>query len=152
MLYELTCLINPDLNENEIGEFSDKLSKLLSESGKIIETASPKKIKLQYKIKKFANGFLLSFIFDAEPANLEDIKTQLDKDTEIIRFLLLKTRIEKEPKAPVIKKETTTPEAIDHKEKNENTEQPKEKTDKKEDKVAMETIETELNKILNESE
>jgi len=154
MLYELTCLINPDLNENELGEFSDKLSKSLSESGKIIKTESSRKIKLQYKIKKHTNAFLLSFTFETEPENLEDIKTQLDKDANIVRFLLIKIKIEKELKArEIVKKETTVSEKTEDKKQDASEEkpQPKEKDKKVEAKVSMEKIETELNKILDES-
>jgi len=155
MLYELTCLTNPDLNENEIDEFSDKLSKLLSESGKIIKTEKARKIKLQYKIKKYTNAFLLSFVFETEPENLDNIKIQLDKDSNIVRFLLIKIKIEKAPVIrEIVKKETTTSKEIENKGQAVSTEkpQPKEKADKAESKVSMEKIETELNKILDESE
>ena len=156
MLYELTCLINPDLNENELGEFSDKLSKSLSESGKIIKTESSRRVKLQYKIKQYTNAFLLSFVFETEPEKLENLKVQLDKDASIVRFLLIKIKIEKDPTPrDMIKKEAVTSKETETKEQDKGAEkekpQPKEKITKTEDKVSMEKIETELNKILDES-
>ena len=161
MLYELTCLTNPDFNENELGEFSDKLSGLLSKSGKIVKTSRTGRVKLQYKIKQNTNAFLVSFIFELEPKDLDNINTELDKDTNIIRFLIIKTKIEKESEPRLARKETTEkPEVKDKEAKVTKTEDKKEKAEekpevkekpKKEAKVSMDKIETELNKILDES-
>ncbi|NQU82873.1 MAG: 30S ribosomal protein S6 [Parcubacteria group bacterium] len=156
MLYELTCLISPDLNENEVAEFAEKLLKLLSESGKIIKTENPKKIRLSYKIEKQTNAFMLSFIFEADPDKLASLKVNLDKDKSVIRFLLIKTKIEEERKIPD-KREQKTPESAKP-EKIKTTRQAKDdkkeiKIDKKskkvEDKATMEKIEEDLDKILD---
>jgi len=161
MLYELSCLINPDLSEEQAGEFIEKLEGIVSDGGKVVKKDPARKIGLAYPIKKQTNAFLLSIMFESSPEKMGELKDKLDKDSEIIRFLLIKTKIEEDrpPRIPQsatgeaskdskpIKTPTETP-VIDKTE-----EKPAEKSKKESStKVEMEKIETELNKILDESQ
>ena len=170
MLYELSCLINPDLSQEQAEEFIQKLEKIVSDGGKVVKKDPAKKIGLAYAIKKQTNAFLLSIMFESSPGKMEELKKKLDKDAEIIRFLLIKTKIEKE-RPPRIAAKTASKDAKPAKtkepakildkttvrgkiEKGEEKEEKSAEKSKKEGatKVEMEKIETELNKILDESQ
>lgn len=168
MLYELSCLINPDFSQEQAGDFIQKLEGMLADGGKVIKKDSAKKIGLAYPINKQTSAFLLSIMFELSPEKMEELKNKLDKDSEIIRFLLIKTKIEKD-RPPRIPQNAISEAGKDVKSIKENKEtkssddtpvvskaagekpaasKPKASTKK----VEMEKIETELNKILNESQ
>lgn len=175
MLYELSCLINPDFSQEQAEEFVQKLEGLVSIGGKVVKKDLAKKIGLAYAIKKQTSAFLLSIIFESTSEKIEELQKKLDGDSEIIRFLLIKTKIEKDrpPRiAPKITGEDASSASLmaDKSVKTKDSakilgETPAEtKTDKGEEKLAkkiekesttkveMEKIETELNKILDESQ
>jgi len=168
MLYELSCLVNSDLNEEQAGEFIKKLESILAVGGKIVKKDPAKKIGLAYPIKKQTSAFLLSIMFESSPEKMEELKNQLDKDTKIIRFLLIKTKIEEdrppripqsaindasENAKPVKEKKLSDDIPIVNKSGKDGEERPAASKQKGgTTKVEMEKIETELNKILDESQ
>lgn len=110
-LYELTYLISPELKEQELKDFSQKVDSLISKNGKILKSESPKKINLAYPIQKRGGAFLASFEFHSEPEKIESLKKELEKEKEILRFLLIKKKgIEKIKKPEKIKEEKPIPE------------------------------------------
>ena len=96
MLYELTYLISPDLNETELKDFSQKIDSLISKSGKFIKSETPKKISLAYPIRRKKEAFLRSCEFSGEPEKLESLKKEFSKENNILRFLLIKKKEIKE--------------------------------------------------------
>lgn len=91
-LYELTYLISPELNEEEIKDFSQKIDSLVSKTGKIAKSESPRKITLAYPIQKKGEAFLATFEFQSLPQEAENLKKELEKEKNILRFLLIKKR------------------------------------------------------------
>lgn len=171
-LYELTCLINPDLSETEALNFTQGLATKIAETGKIEKTENPKKIGLSYPIKNQRTAFLMSLVFEEDtPEKADGLKTQLEKEKTILRFLLVKTKpeVEKRPPAQIAKgKESKTVEEETKETAVEAIEiegekvakisrkkaKPKETLPKtqEEKKVEMEKIEEDLEKILDESQ
>jgi len=90
MLYELTYLISPDLNEAELKDFSQKIDSLISKSAKLIKSETPRKINLAYPIQKKEEAFLKNCEFNEEPGKIEEFKKELNKEKNILRFLLIK--------------------------------------------------------------
>ena len=91
-LYELTYLISPELNEGELQDFSQKIDSLLSKTGKITKSESPRKISLAYPVQKKGEAFLATFEFQALPQEAENLKKGLEKEKDVLRFLLIKRR------------------------------------------------------------
>lgn len=102
-LYELTYLISPELNEKEIAELSQKIEKLITETGKVKKSEPPKAVRLSYAIQKKRNAFLATLEFQTEPQNIEKLKKNLEKITEVLRFLLIKKEVSKKEKEPETK-------------------------------------------------
>lgn len=165
MLYELSCLISPDLSEEQAGELIKKLESIVSDGGQVVKTNHAKKIGLAYAIEKRTNAFLFSILFESDVKKMEQLKKAADENVEIIRFLLIKTEIEEDRKPrimPNTESKTSSdaiPKAIkktktDSDEDDEEKDKKKPTTKKKKkdtEKIEMEKIETELNKILDES-
>ncbi|MCD6500441.1 30S ribosomal protein S6 [bacterium] len=109
-LYELTYLISPELNEGELKDFSRKINSLISKTGKISKSESPKKITLAYPIQKKREAFLGSSEFSVESQKIENLKKELEKEKQILRFLLIKKKgIERTEKPQKTKEEKSKP-------------------------------------------
>ncbi|MCX6789119.1 MAG: 30S ribosomal protein S6 [Candidatus Gribaldobacteria bacterium] len=98
-IYDLTYLISPDLSENEAQQLAQQIEAGLIES-KTIKTETPRMIGLSYAIKKQTTAFLANIIFETEPAKIEEIKNNLEKEEKILRFLL--TSRKHLPETPVL--------------------------------------------------
>lgn len=92
ILYELTFLISPELNEGELKDFSQKIDSLISKTGKITKSESPRKITLAYPVQKKKEAFLATFEFQSLPQEAENLKKGLEKEKGILRFLLIKRK------------------------------------------------------------
>ena len=132
-LYELSYLISPNLKEEEAVALQEKINSLVSKTIKLLRFDKIKKIKLAYPIQKKEEAFLASLDFQTEAGQIEELKKEIEKEKNILRFLLIKKRPRKEIKKREIievKKELKSPEK----------------------KVGLKEIEEKLEKILeNES-
>lgn len=102
--YELTCLITPELNQSELEDFAKKINSLLSENKEFLKESSPQKINLAYPVQKKKSAFLSVFDFNTNPEQIISLKSDLEKEKNIIRFLIIKKEIKKEKKIRKIKK------------------------------------------------
>jgi len=94
--YELTFLISPELNQQELGDFLKKLESLILKTGQIEKRGEPKKIFLNYLIQKKKEAFFGFFEFKSAPEEIEALKQNLEKEKDILRFLLIKKLIRKQ--------------------------------------------------------
>jgi len=131
--YQLTYLISPELNLTEVEEFLKKIEDLVSKFGKILKSEKPERIKLSYPVQKKRESFLSFLEFEGEAGKIDNLKKELEKEKNILRYLLLKKKKTEEK----IRK----PKEI--KIKTEGREQPKE-----EKKVELQKIEEKLGEIL----
>lgn len=132
--YELTSLFSSKLSEEEIKNLSEKITSFIREEGGILDKLSaPLRKKLAYPIKKEREAYLLSLEFYLDPQKLENLEKKLKEESEIIRFLLINKKVQKEMKKPQKLLETT----------------PKIETPK-EEKVDIKEIEEKLEEILGE--
>jgi small subunit ribosomal protein S6 len=109
--YELTFLLSPEIEEKNLKEFQQKIKNLIEKiGGVLISSLSPIKRTLFYSIKKKTEAFLGVCEFQMEPKALEDLKKNLEKESEILRFLILvkkpskKVEVLKRPKEKVKRK------------------------------------------------
>jgi len=102
--YELTCLISPDLSEEELKSFREKINSFIQEEGgTLTEINSPIKKRLAGPIKHRNQAYLTTLNFQLEPeklANLdynppttqkrlENIEKKLKSENQILRYLIL---------------------------------------------------------------
>ena len=133
--YELTILVSPELNQEEAEDFLKKIDSSILGIGEVLRSEKPKKINLSYLIKNRDKAFLTVTEFKTEPAQIETLKSQLEKEKDILRFLLIRKReTQKKIKRRKIKKE----------------EQLKTKPLKEKKKVELDQIEEKLEEILKE--
>ncbi len=158
IIYELAYLISGQLDEIEAQELAKKIEKILGKSGAIVSSIEPKKIKLAYPIKKQQESFLVSVDFTSDPKNLIEISKEMEKEADVLRFLIIKKspkkqeeqREEQATRKPVEQKITEekieTPSEPTVKEKRKK-EKPAEKERKEED---LKKIEKDLDEILGQ--
>lgn len=134
--YELACLISPNLSENELSSFSEKINSLVQEQGAILDKILPeKKISLGYPIKKNTSAFFKILIFKLNPEKLVDLEKKLKDNQEILRYTILNI---KEPLKQIpSKRQVKKPEAL-------------EIEDKPKKKVELKDIDRKLKEILEE--
>lgn len=148
--HELTCLIQPELNEAELKTNIDELEAFIGGAGKILGSTVSQKINLQYPVKKKGAAFLLSISFETDPRKIIKIKQEMDKKGAIMRFLIIKKRFVKEENKPAPKenKKETEP-TQGKKEVKEKKVKLSKKTIAPKTKIEMEEIERDLEKILD---
>ncbi len=88
--YELSYLISPELSQSELEDFLKKIESLVSKTGKILKSENPKKTKLSYPIQKKKQAFLNVFEFQAEKEKIDNLKKEIEKEKNILRYLLIK--------------------------------------------------------------
>lgn len=89
-LYELTYLISPDLSEEELKNFSGKISNFIQEeTGTLEKTTGPSKKKLGYPIKKKEEAFLVALNFSLNPEKLGNLEKKLKAENQILRYIIL---------------------------------------------------------------
>ena len=88
--YELNYLISPDLSEEELNAFQEKINKWVQEEKGILgEINKPQKRILAYPIKKMVQAYLSSINFQLNPDGLLNIEKELKNEGQIIRYLIL---------------------------------------------------------------
>jgi len=161
--YQIALLYSPDLNESSLEELKIKVENLIKESGEIKQTNKIEKIKLSYPVKKKTEAFFAVIYFAMEPEKIPLLKTKLDEEKDILRFLLIKDKLPAEnPSEETIKKTHKKLdkgiEAVNITTKNkeeademavEGEKEPKKKLKNKEKKEEI-NIDEELEKVLNE--
>lgn len=93
-VYELTCLVDPDLTQKDLDETSKLIQDLVAKKGGEIKEVEPwGKKELAYTIKKTGKKYQLAnflhFIFSAEANQASEIKESMDITEPVIRYLLV---------------------------------------------------------------
>jgi len=150
--YEIGYLLKSEAKDGDISGFIDSLKNKLGEKkGLVVSEGSPKRLPLAYPIKKEVSAIFNWLKFVLSPKSIIDIKDFLDKNTNILRYLITKVPKERPAKQiikprlnkkPVVKKETP----LIHKE---TKEEKIEEKDKKEE-VKEEEIDKKIEEILGE--
>lgn len=130
--YELTCLISPELSQDQLNSFQEEIINFLQEKkGILVKSETPIKKVLGYPIKKKGQAFLVTFQFQLNPEELKNLEKNLKKNSQILRYILLKKKISKATK--VAKKVPRIPKKV-----------------AKKPKVELKEIEEKLKEILGE--
>lgn len=141
--YELNYFLSPDLSQEEVFDFSQKISNFLNEiQGKVEVSKEPKIQKLAFPLKKHNQGYFGEIKFLANPEKIFDIEKKLKLEKEILRFSILvilptKQKIEKPVKKPKI-----------HPAEQPVSETRETKPEAKREKVKLEEIDKKLEEIM----
>jgi len=88
--YELTYLISPDLSEEEVKNFQEKINFSIQEKGGILDkTSKVIKRKLGYPIKEKSVAFLKTLSFYLNPEKLENLEKKLKGEKSMLRYMIL---------------------------------------------------------------
>jgi ribosomal protein S6 len=99
-IYEVGYLIVPDIAEENVPAAYGNIKELISSlGGRIISDDMPNMIPLSYEMEKTVNNKKSKFTsayfgwvkFEAEPERISEIKKKLEADTNLIRFIIVKT-------------------------------------------------------------
>jgi len=96
-IYELGFLIAPVVSDEKIIAEATSIRDVLEPSCNIISSEAPVLRDLEYDIDKviggkkhhFSKAYFGFFIFDTEAKNIEDVKNELEKNKNIIRFIII---------------------------------------------------------------
>ncbi len=98
-VYELGYLLVPQTPEGSLEEKVTALGSLCSGGEKVLSSSTPEYIDLAYTIDvkrgsahmKYSQAYFGFIKFEQSPEGLEALKKKLDGDTDIIRYILVKT-------------------------------------------------------------
>ena len=103
--YELAYLVSPNVPEDKVAEVVSRIKAVLEKQGVfILSDEFPKFRQLAYTLvkplggrnEKYTNAYFGWVKFEVFAANLEAIKTDIEREAQLVRFLIVKT--EKESK------------------------------------------------------
>jgi len=87
--YELTCIINAELSDAELGTTTKKIIGFITEEeGKIDKELAPQKRGLKYPIHNKSDSFLFSVDFTLSPEKIEGLNKKMKLETQILRFMI----------------------------------------------------------------
>ncbi|MBU0546854.1 30S ribosomal protein S6 [Patescibacteria group bacterium] len=88
--YELSYLISPELSNEEVIAFSEKMNSVLQDNGAVLgKLSAEKKIKLGYPIKKKVGAFIKTITFHLAPNKIIEVEKILKEQPEILRYFIL---------------------------------------------------------------
>lgn len=145
MAYELTFIIHPLMEKPEADAAAEKVRNFINElGGSVKSSAVGEKTKLAYPIKKQVFGYYAVQQFELETEKMDELKTKLRLEKDILRHLILIYDEKKAlaPKAPR-KPRAVAPSTA------EETQKSIEKSEKAE-KVKIEELDKKLEEILKD--
>ncbi len=102
--YELSYLISPDITPEKLKEIQKNMILAIREEGGILEEENPAlKRTLAYEIKGKREAFLVSLTFFLEPSKVDNLKKKIEKEKDILRYLIFKRKMPKEKKVEIKK-------------------------------------------------
>ena len=92
--YESVYILKPTLTEEEIEKVIERLSAVIDEKGKVIETQNLGIKKLAYLIKGFEQGYYLIMDFEIDSDKCKDGISQIEQRIrtleDVIKFIVLR--------------------------------------------------------------
>ncbi len=97
-LYELGYLLSPTIVEEDLSKECGKIKEALGTDAFVASELEPKIKELAYPMEKqisgkkniFETGYFGSVYFQTESGNIESVKKSIDKNENIIRYLVIK--------------------------------------------------------------
>lgn len=87
--YQLTYLISPEVSEEELRNFQEKIISFIQKEGGVLNKInSPLKKFFAYPVKKKKEGFLSGVSFYLEPEKIENLEKKLKAEETLLRYLI----------------------------------------------------------------
>ncbi len=86
--YELLFLLNPKLNDKEIGELSKNIEGKLK--GTIVKQENWGRKELSYEIKKQKEAIYLLYFIETESENIDELKNMVLINKDVLRHLIIR--------------------------------------------------------------
>lgn len=87
--YELTYLVSPEISEEELKSFPQKITGFLENEGALIlQEKEPARRRLFSPIKKQRQVYSFSLSFNLEPEKMENFLKSMKSELKILRFLI----------------------------------------------------------------
>ncbi len=91
--YELTYLISSSFIKEEADSYHEKLKKDFSKKAKLSgKEQLPVRRVLAYEVNKEKEGYLACFAFSTEEEAVLELQEKLEKEKDIIRYIVVKKR------------------------------------------------------------
>lgn len=88
--YEMAYLLSPNVSEEEVVGYDQKIASFISKlDGEINEARPSKKIKLAYPIKKNFHAYFGLVNFSAFPEKIGEIEKNLKFEEKLLRYLIV---------------------------------------------------------------
>ena len=88
--YELLAILKPNLDQEEVDKFADKLdATITSLKGKSIETDKAGRKRLPYEVKGFNDGYMLTTVFELPEDQVVEFKRLIKLNDNIIRTMFV---------------------------------------------------------------
>lgn len=89
--YELTYIVNPVLEEDQLKATVAKFNSFLTDNGATIDEVQEWGMRsLSYPIKKKSSGYYVNAYFNAPGAVIVKLERQLEIDDNVLRYLTIK--------------------------------------------------------------
>jgi small subunit ribosomal protein S6 len=144
--YELAYIVVPELSDEELNAFCQKVNNFIAEEAGILDIAEkPIRKALGYPINKKTEAFLVSFTFRIIGEKLANIEKKIKEEKNILRYMI----ITKKDPGKSAKKTSRGARVLKYKTEIKIDKQTtKEKTDK--EKVELKEIDKKIEEILQE--
>ena len=137
--YEITFLVSSTLEEKEARDLFEKIKEeAKKDSGIIVKEEEPKLIALSYSIKKENRAYLAVLEFRLTGSKLAEFKEKVEKESKLLRYLIIKKKERKEKKEKPVKP---------GKEEKEKRLEKKEKPSEEKKKTDLKNIEEKIEEI-----
>lgn len=99
--YEIMYFLNPLIAEDKVVDETNSLRSLIEGvQGIVIHENKPKFQDLAYAVGKYEKGFLGMIKFISKSDSIEGLKKSLDRNEKLVRFMISKSKTEKEVSKP----------------------------------------------------
>ena len=88
--YELLTILKPNLDQEEVDAFSDKLTSTLEGlKGKSLEVEKTGRKRLPYEVKGYTDGYLMTTLFELPEEQVAELKRLISLNDNIIRTMFV---------------------------------------------------------------
>lgn len=88
--YELLTILKPNLDQEEVDAFSDKLTSTLEGlKGKSLEVEKTGRKRLPYEVKGYSDGYLMTTLFELPEEQVAELKRLISLNDNIIRTMFV---------------------------------------------------------------
>lgn len=88
--YETIYIVKPDLGDEELQVFTDKVKDIISSEGELLRLEDWGVRKLAYSIKKFPRGRYVYLRYDGSEKLVAEFERRLRIDDRVLRYLSVK--------------------------------------------------------------